>query len=81
MNDDPKGYYRILGLAPTASHDQIVHAYRVWAKKYHPDANDGSDAAEFLRIKEAYDTLGDTTRRRLYDSNCSPRAAALAVGV
>lgn len=57
--DDPKGYYRVLGLAPNASPAQIVHAYREWAKRYHPDASGREDASEFIRIKEAYDTLSD----------------------
>jgi hypothetical protein len=65
--DDPKGYYRVLGLAPNASEAQILHAYREWAKKYHPDASGRQDASEFIRIKEAYDTLNDPDRRRSYD--------------
>jgi curved DNA-binding protein CbpA len=68
-NDDPKGYYRILGLACNASHAQIVHAYREWAKKYHPDVNKTGDASNFVRMKDAYDILSDPSRRRAYDSS------------
>ncbi len=70
-SDDPKGYYRVLGLAPNASQAQVLHAYREWAKRYHPDASGTGDASEFIRIKEAYDTLSDPARRRRYDKSQS----------
>ena len=73
---DPKGYYEALGLASNASQAQIVHAYREWAKRYHPDANRDGDAADFIRIKEAYDTLSDPLRRRKYNSDEKENNAA-----
>lgn len=72
--DDPQGYYRMLGLAPNASQAQILHAYREWAKKYHPDASGNRDASDFIRIKEAYDTLSDPARRLRYDQAGSRQA-------
>jgi hypothetical protein len=66
--DDPQGYYRALGLAPNATPAQISHAYREWAKAFHPDRSGQADAHEFLRIKEAYDTLHDESRRTRYDA-------------
>jgi DnaJ domain len=66
---DPKGYYRILGLASNASQAQIVHAYREWAKKYHPDAGQRESSSDFIRITEAYETLSDPTRRQRYDAD------------
>lgn len=51
-------YYRVLGLKSTASDVDIKKAFNRLAKKYHPDKNDASDAAERFRpIKEAYEQL------------------------
>ncbi len=66
---DPRGHYHALGLAPNASQAQISHAYREWAKALHPDVSGSTDTGDFLRIKEAYDTLRDVTRRRHYDAS------------
>jgi len=65
---DPQGHYHALGLAPNASQAQISHAYREWAKAFHPDVSGSSDAGDFLRVKDAYDTLRDVARRRRYDA-------------
>ncbi len=54
-----KSPYEILGVSPSASDDEIKTAYRKLAKKYHPDANPGSEyAAEKMReINAAYDKI------------------------
>ncbi|MBE6704783.1 MAG: molecular chaperone DnaJ [Ruminococcaceae bacterium] len=54
-----KSPYEILGVSPSASDDEIKAAYRRLAKKYHPDANPGSEyAAEKMReINAAYDKI------------------------
>jgi molecular chaperone DnaJ len=65
-----KDYYRTLGVAETASHEDIKKAYRKLAKKYHPDANanDPQAADRFKEVGEAYSVLSDESRRKQYDA-------------
>ena len=62
-----KNYYDILGVNKNASQEDIKKAYRNLSKKYHPDKNGGDDI-KFKEINEAYDTLGDETKRKQYDN-------------
>lgn len=62
-----KNYYDVLGIKKTATQDEIKKAYRELCKKYHPDKNGGDDT-KFKEINEAYETLGDETKRKQYDS-------------
>lgn len=64
-----KDYYSILGVSKTASQDEIKSAYRKLAKQYHPDLhpNDAECAQKFKDINEAYEILGDSTKRSNYD--------------
>jgi hypothetical protein len=82
----PFDAYAVLGVSPAASTDEIRHAYRVLARRFHPDA-DGHDpraAAWFAQATEAYDLLVDNDRRRSYDlrraASAGPRAARVAPG-
>lgn len=66
MNDP----YAVLGVAKTASADEIRAAFRSLAKKYHPDLNPGDKAAEakFKEIGQANDLLSDAEKRRRFDA-------------
>ena len=62
-------YYKILGIAPNASMNEIKNAYRKLAFQYHPDRNQSDSTAtrKMEDINEAYATLSDATKRRKYD--------------
>ena len=63
-----KDYYEILGVSRSASQQEIKSAYRKLARKFHPDVNKSSDAQnKFKDINEAYEVLGDETKRQRYD--------------
>ena len=64
-----KDPYSVLGVAKTASADEIKKAYRKLAKKLHPDMNPGDKKAEerFKEVSAAFEILGDPKRRSLYD--------------
>jgi curved DNA-binding protein CbpA len=66
-----KDYYYFLGIKPNASEDDIKKAYRKLSFKYHPDKNENDDffTERFREIQEAYDTLIDAERRRVYDQS------------
>ncbi len=63
-------YYRILGVSPSASSEEIKKAYRARAMKYHPDRNGGSVTSTkiFQKINEANDILSDPVKKAKYDS-------------
>ncbi len=65
-----KDPYEILGVAKTASADDIRKAYRKLAKKLHPDLNPGDKRAEdeFKEVSAANDLLSDPEKRRRYDA-------------
>ena len=66
-----RDFYEVLGVAKTATEDEIKKAYRKLAMKYHPDRNQGDKAKEaeeqFKEVKEAYEMLSDPKKRQAYD--------------
>lgn len=63
-----KDYYDILGISRSASQDEIKKAFKTLSKKYHPDVNKDPGAEEkFKEINEAYQSLSDPEKKRMYD--------------
>lgn len=69
MAEQGRDLYSILGVARTASPEDLKRAYRKLARKFHPDVNPGDKAAEerFKEISGAFDVLSDPEKRKLYD--------------
>ncbi|MDH6313809.1 molecular chaperone DnaJ [Parabacteroides sp. PFB2-10] len=64
-----RDYYEVLGVAKTATVDEIKKAYRKKAIEFHPDKNPDNKEAEekFKEAAEAYDVLSDAQKRQRYD--------------
>ncbi|MBI5163193.1 MAG: molecular chaperone DnaJ [Magnetospirillum sp.] len=64
-----RDYYEILGVARSASADEMKKAYRKLAMQYHPDRNpdDAAASERFKELNEAYDVLKDEQKRAAYD--------------
>jgi molecular chaperone DnaJ len=74
-HSDLRNYYRILGISPGASTEEVKRAYRRLAKELHPDrhSNDPAATAKFQALNEAHAVLSDPEARARYDAACIAR--------
>jgi hypothetical protein len=59
-------HYEVLGVSTSASAAEIKRAYRLQARRHHPDVS-GADDATMQTLNQAWATLGDPARRQAYD--------------
>lgn len=62
----PQDYYKLLGVAKTATEDEIKKAFRKLAHQHHPDKKGGNEE-RFKEINEAYQVLSNADKRKQYD--------------
>ncbi|HLZ34204.1 MAG TPA: J domain-containing protein [Nitrospira sp.] len=71
MATTSRDYYQILGIARSASADDVKKAYRRLARQYHPDLHGGAKKSEmekkFKELNEAHEVLSDPDKRKKYD--------------
>jgi len=74
--DAEKDYYNIMGVSPFATLEEIKHAYRQLARRYHPDSREADTSTRlFHQVHEAYAVLANPKTRRSYDRQRDERRA------
>lgn len=71
--DSSRDYYSVLGVSEDASKDDLDRAYRIEARKRHPDG--GGSEEEMKSLNEAHDILSDAETRKAYDAERRPAPA------
>lgn len=73
-DEDP---YQVLGVARTATHDEIRAAYRTLARRLHPDvARSDTASVRMAAVNRAWATLSDPVKRRAHDDLATARVTA-----
>jgi len=76
----PKDYYIVLGVNRGANLNKIKKAYRTVIKRHHPDITQTAESTErFLEIREAYETLSDTEKRKKYDEELGAQGTGVKI--
>ena len=74
-------FYAVLGIPQDADEDMIRRAYRILARRYHPDRGAGSSAEKFRMANEAYETLIDAGTRRSHDLSLQRSGGQVPAGM
>jgi curved DNA-binding protein len=69
-------HYEILRLGPQADEDAIERVYRTLADRFHPDNPTTGDPKTYLRVKDAYETLSNPSKRAQYNNSRQRSAGA-----
>ncbi|KRX03937.1 DnaJ domain [Pseudocohnilembus persalinus] len=77
--DPKKDYYSVLGVSKSATEKEIKSSFYKMAKKYHPDVYKGSQD-KIKEVNEAYEVLGDKSKRSEYDSLRMAQSASTSAG-
>jgi DnaJ-class molecular chaperone len=81
MTSRQRDFYQILQVDPSADPEVVRAAYRVLARRLHPDRDaSGMDEHRMAELNRAYETLRDADRRRAYDDERKLRPAAVGPG-